>query len=316
MKTADVITAYLAVRRAQGVQLRSSERVLYRLARQTDNGEFDAITTEQLQVFLLGPGQLSRTWKSKHGLLNGLYRFAISRGLAANNPLPERTPQLPPAHPAYIYTTKEVQRLVDVAAMQGNTKSPLKGDTYRLLILLMYGTALRVSEAMGLQLRDVDLQASTLLIRETKFYKTRWVPMGPRLRDEVASYLAKRTALPTAKGDESTLLCSRTGHHLWYQDVVTLFQHIRSEAGIGIPPGATRPPRMHDLRHTAAMHRLVSWYEQGLDVNKLLPQLSTYMGHNGVASTQRYLHMTPDLLAQASQRFAAYAGQGGHHAQS
>ena len=56
--------------------------------------------------------------------------------------------------------------------------------------------------------------------------------------------------------------------------------------------------------------------EQGLDVNKLLPQLSTYMGHNGVASTQRYLHMTPDLLAQASQRFAAYAGQGGHHAQS
>ena len=141
MKTAEVITAYLAVRRAQGVQLRSSERVLYRLARQTDNGEFDAITTEQLQVFLLGPGQLSRTWKSKHGLLNGLYRFAISRGLAANNPLPERTPQLPPAHPAYIYTTQEVQRLVDTAVKQGNTKSPLKGDTYRLLLLLMYGAA-------------------------------------------------------------------------------------------------------------------------------------------------------------------------------
>jgi hypothetical protein len=88
MRSADVIAAYLAMRRSQGAQLRSSERVLYRLARQTDNGEFDAITTEQLQVFLLGPGQLSRTWKSKHGLLNGLYRFAISRGLAANNPLP------------------------------------------------------------------------------------------------------------------------------------------------------------------------------------------------------------------------------------
>ncbi len=316
MRTADVIAAYLAVRRAQGVQLRSSERVLYRLARQTDNGEFDAITAEQISQFLHGPGDLSSTWKGKHGMLNSFYRFAISRGLARCNPLPTIAPQLPPAHPAYIYTTQEVQRLVDTAAKQGNTKSPLKGETYRLLILLMYGAALRVSEAMGLQLRDVDLQASTLLIRETKFYKTRWVPMGPRLRDEVARYLAKRTALLTAKGDESTLLCSRTGHHLWYQDVVTLFQHIRSEAGIGIPPGATRPPRMHDLRHTAAMHRLVSWYKLGLDVNKLLPQLSTYMGHNGVASTQRYLHMTPDLLAQASQRFAVFAGQGDHHAQS
>ncbi len=315
MRTADVIAAYLAVRRAQGVQLRTSERVLYRLARQTDNGEFDAITAEQISQFLRGPGDLSSTWKGKHGMLNSLYRFAISRGLARCNPLPTIAPQLPPAHPAYIYTTQEVQRLVDTAAKQSNTKSPLKGDTYRLLILLMYGAALRVSEAMGLQLRDVDLQASTLLIRETKFYKTRWVPLGPRLRDEVARYLAKRTALPTAKGDESPLLCSRTGHHLWYQDVVTLFQHIRSEAGIGVPPGATRPPRMHDLRHTAAMHRLVSWYEQGLDVNKLLPQLSTYMGHKGVVSTQRYLHMTPDLLAQASQRFAAYTGQGDDHAQ-
>lgn len=316
MKTSDVIAAYLAVRRAQGVQLRSSERVLYRLARQTDNGEFDAITAEQIARFLHGPGDLSSTWKGKHGMLNSLYRFAISRGLARHNPLPTIAPQLPPARPAYIYTTQEVQRLVDAAAKQGNTKSPLKGDTYRLLILLMYGAALRVSEAMGLQLRDVDLQASTLLIREAKFYKTRWVPMGPRLRDEVANYLAKRTALPAAKGTESTLLCSRSGHRLWYQDVVTLFQRIRSEAGIGIPTSATRPPRMHDLRHTAAMHRLVSWYEQGLDVNKLLPQLSTYMGHHGIVSTQRYLHMTPDLLAQASQRFAAYAGQGGDHAQS
>lgn len=232
MKTADVITAYLAMRRAQGVQLRSSERSLYRLARQTDNGEFDAITAEQLVQFLHGPGELSSTWKGKHGMLNSLYRFAISRGLARSSPLPAVAPKLPPAHPAYICTTQEVQRLVDAAARVGDAKSPLKGDTYRLLLLLMYGAALRVSEAMNLQLRDVDLQASTLLIRETKFYKTRWVPMGPRLRDEVASYLHKRTALPMAKGQESTLLCSRTGHHLWYQDVVTLFQHIRREASI------------------------------------------------------------------------------------
>ncbi len=314
MKTSDVIAAYLAVRRAQGVQLRSSERVLYRLARQTGDGEFDAITTEDLALFLHGPGELSSTWKGKHGMLNSLYRFAVTRGYAQLNALPQRKPKLPQAHPAYIYSTAEVQRLVDAAARLQNPKSPLQGSTYRLLLLLMYGAALRVSEAMGLQLRDVDLQAATLTIRETKFYKTRLVPIGPHLAGELRQYLGQRTLLPMKQGQESAVLCSRTGQHLWYQNVVTLFQRIRHDAGIGTPQGASRPPRMHDLRHTAAMHRLVRWYEQGLDVNSLLPKLSTYMGHSGVTSTQRYLHMTPDLLAQANQRFAAYAEQGGSHA--
>ena len=250
MKTSDVIAAYLAVRRAQGVQLRSSERVLYRLARQTGDGEFDAITTEDLALFLHGPGELSSTWKGKHGMLNSLYRFAVTRGYAQLNALPQRKPKLPQAHPAYIYSTAEVQRLVDAAARLQNPKSPLQGSTYRLLLLLMYGAALRVSEAMGLQLRDVDLQAATLTIRETKFYKTRLVPIGPHLAGELRQYLGQRTLLPMKQGQESAVLCSRTGQHLWYQNVVKLFQRIRHDAGIGTPQGASRPPRMHDLRHT------------------------------------------------------------------
>lgn len=314
MKTSDVIAAYLAARRSQGTELSSSERVLYRLARQTGDGEFDAITTEELTLFLHGPGELSRTWLNKHSLLTNLYRFAVTRGYAQINALPQRKPKLPSVHPAYIYSTAEVQRLVVAAASLCNPKSPLQGPTYRMLLLLMYGAALRVSEAMGLQLRDVDLQTAILTIRETKFYKTRLVPIGPRLAQELSHYLGQRTHLPMKQGQESAVLCSKTGHHLWYQDVVTLFQHIRHDAGIGIPAGASRAPRMHDLRHTAAMHRLVCWYEQGLNVNILLPKLSTYMGHSGLTSTQRYLHMTPDLLTQANRRFAAYAEQGGGHA--
>lgn len=179
----------------------------------------------------------------------------------------------------------------------------------------MYGAGLRISEATGLQIRDVDLSQRLLSVRETKFYKTRWVPIGPKLAAAIATYLERRRRLPMPEGEEAALLCSRTGHHLWYQDVVTQFQRVRAAAGIGCPPGATRLPRLHDLRHTAAVHRVVAWYREGRDVQSLLPQLAIYLGHSEIKSTQRYLSMTPELLDEAGQRFAAYAAMGGDYAQ-
>jgi site-specific recombinase XerD len=314
MKTSHVIEAYLTARRAQGVKLRSSTRLLKRFARETDDTELDLVTSEAVANFLHGPSQLTTTWGSKRSLLAGLYRFAIARGYATVSPLPERRPKLPPPHPPHVYSTDELQHLLNATETLRVNNSPLRVETYRTLLLILYGAGLRVSEATGLQLRDVDLSQRLLTIRETKFYKTRLVPIGLRLAAAIATYLERRRALPMTEGDEAALLCSRTGHHLWYQDVVTQFQRVRAAAGIGCPPGATRQPRLHDLRHTAAVHRVVAWYREGRDVQRLLPQLATYLGHSEIKSTQRYLSMTPELLNEAGQRFAAYAGMGGDHA--
>jgi integrase/recombinase XerD len=89
--------------------------------------------------------------------------------------------------------------------------------------------------------------------------------------------------------------------------VITLFQKVRRAAGIDSATGECRPPRIHDIRHTAAVHRVTAWYRTGRDVQRLLPRLATYLGHIDIKSTQRYLHMTADLLQEASQRFANYA---------
>jgi integrase len=89
--------------------------------------------------------------------------------------------------------------------------------------------------------------------------------------------------------------------------VITLFQKLRRAAGISCTSGECRPPRIHDIRHTAAVHRVVAWYRNGRDVQHSLPKLATYLGHIDIKSTQRYLHMTTDLLQEANQRFAAYA---------
>lgn len=112
-------------------------------------------------------------------------------------------------------------------------------------------------------------------------------------------------------GEDSALFTTRTGRAWPYQHVITLFQHLRRAARIECPAGELRPPRLHDLRHTAAVHRVLAWYRAGKDVQRLLPQLATYLGHVDIKSTQRYLNMTPGLLHEASQRFAHYAQCGG-----
>jgi integrase/recombinase XerD len=112
------------------------------------------------------------------------------------------------------------------------------------------------------------------------------------------------------EGEASALFTTRTGRGWPYQHVITLFQRVREAAKISCPSGELRPPRLHDLRHTAAVHRVTAWYRSGEDVQRLLPQLATWLGHIDIKSTQRYLRMTPELLQAASERFASYARWG------
>ena len=307
MNTSDVITAYLAARRAQGVQFSSGARTLRRFARETGDLPLHEVTQQAVISFLRGHGALSATWTTKFRLLAGLYRFALTRGYVTEPPLPEIKPKLPPQQTPYVYSLDELQRLLDSTAVVRSPLSPLQAMTYRTLLLILYGAGLRISEAIGLTVADVNIAERILTVRNTKFYKTRLVPIGPQLASKLAAYYDKRSALPMLKGQESAFLCTRTGYCLSYPEVITRFQRIRSAAGIVCPPDEPRPPRLHDLRHTAAVHRVLDWYRSGKDVQHLLPHLATYLGHANIASTQRYLQMTPELLQEASRRFAAYA---------
>lgn len=314
MNTSDVITEYLAARRAQGVQIRSGARTLRQFARETGDQPLHKVTPHMVATFLRGHGALSAAWTAKFGLLAGLYRFAMARSYVAASLLPEIKPKLPPPQTPYVYSRDELQRLVDATAAVRSPLSRLQAMTYRTLLLMLYGAGLRISEAIGLTVADVDIAERMLTIRNTKFYKTRLVPIGPQLVSVLTTYYMQRSALPMPTGQDSAFLCTRTGCCLAYPEVITRFQRIRSEAGIVCPPGEPRPPRLHDLRHTAAVHRVLAWYRSGKDVQQLLPHLATYLGHANIASTQRYLQMTPELLHEASGRFASYAqaeaGQG------
>jgi len=250
MNTSELIGRYLAARRANGTSLKSGQRLLYQFARETGDLPLADVTPQAVSVFLRGRGELSATWKTRYGLLTGLYRFAMARGHVQASPLPDQRPKLPPQITPYVYSRDELQRLLDATDSLTSPWSRLQAPTYRALLLLLYATGLRVSEALRLRLEDLDRTQRMLLVRETKFYKTRLVPVGEAAARALLRYVDRRCSeLPMPQGTSSALFASRSGHRLDYQRVVTLFQKIRAEAGIGCPAGERRPPRLHDLRH-------------------------------------------------------------------
>ena len=306
----DAIDEYIAWKQAHGSKFTSGAGILKRFLKNVDGRmSCDAVSIAEVSAFLSANGRRSGFPVTKHSALAGFYRYAIARGYAIRSPLPDRVP-MPPSAPPYIYSREELQRLFDCIDNCRRTPVQFDADTFRMLLLLLYGAGLRIGEARHLSLADVDLATAILTVRDTKFYKSRLVPVGPQLANALKIYAALRANRPTPEGRDSAFLANRDGTPVAKGTVHYAFAKLRRTAGIHGTNGARRSPCLHSLRHTFAVHRLTDWYRQGADVQRLLPRLSTYLGHASVEGTQVYLSMTPELLQQASLRFERYARGG------
>lgn len=314
MKLLQLVNSYVSFKRSLGMRFSTQPRVLRRFSRTLGDIDVRDITPQAVRAFLDGDKPLTNTWFLNYRLLRGLFSFAVSRGFIRRSPLPDCTPApLPPFRP-HIYSTSELSALLRATGVLQSARNPMQPLTFRALLLILYGTGIRVGEALRLSLRDADLHSRVLTIRDTKFFKSRLVPLGPRLTGELAAFRRHRSALPMPHLEDSAFFASSTGRAVPYQHVITLFQRVRRAAGIQRDAGSSYPPRLHDLRHTAAVHRIIAWYKDGADVQYLLPQLATYLGHKDLRGTQHYLSMTPELLEQASLRFRNYADPEGRYA--
>jgi site-specific recombinase XerD len=316
MKLNAAVDTYLEFKLALGMRMRSEAHILRAFCRVFANGNLSDVTLDATFTFLAGNGPVTRNWKQKASVLRSFYRYAIGRGLVASTPVPVVDPQFPPLRTPYIYTTAELKHLLAATAILDTPRVPLRAKSFRTLILLLYGTGLRISEALSLTLADVDRADSLITVRDTKFHKARLVPIGPKLTRELTLYARRRCReLPTPAGDESSFFAlTRSGNHPNRSVADSLFSRIRAEASIRRDGSKFSQPYLHDLRHTMVQHRLLSWYRSGCDVQRLLPKLATYLGHVDVNSTQHYLTMTPELLHEASRRFERYAQPESRHA--
>ena len=307
MKLAQAIAQYVELKQSMGARFHAEQVILNAFAKAMGDIGCEEVHPDRLYTYLLGSGPVTRFFHRKHDALSGFYRFAIGRGYATCSPLPTILPASSNTFAPYIYSNDELQRLMDAAASQEHPRRKLQAITLRTLILVLYGAGLRLSEALHLRLADVNLSDSLLTIRESKFYKTRLVPIGPRLTAALSAYAEKRNHSAYSLNPDSLFFVTRDGERVTLQIAERSFDRLRNSAGVHRNDGARYQPRLHDLRHAFTVHRLVSWYRQGADVQRLLPQLSTYLGHVHVASTQHYLTMTPELLQEASLRFELYA---------
>lgn len=305
MKLAAAVDRYVLHKQATGQKFESPAVALRAFSRRYGKRSLQSITLTEVKYFLDVPQTGPATWRRKYGVLQDFFVYWHCRGKLKAVPTPLAGPKYTQTFVPYIYSRRELRLLLDaVPRCQRRAACLISTTTLRTLLLFLYGTGMRVGEALRLRLSDVDLSHSVITIRGTKFYKSRYVPLGHDVVQIVQKYMATpgRWNQPYC-----SLFQSRQHRPLRHSVLDFTFRRLRRLAGVLRSDASSRQPRLHDLRHTFAVHRLTEWYKAGADVQVLLPALSTYLGHTDLRSTQCYLTMTPELLSEANRRFQDYA---------
>jgi integrase/recombinase XerD len=214
-----------------------------------------------------------------------------------------------PRRPPVLLTTEQLSALLHAAdALPASRHCALRAALMRLAVVLLYTAGLRRGEVVRLQLADVDVRQGVLRIRESKFHKSRWVPLSQDAHHELRRYLRLRLQEPYDRRPSAPLLCNAShcyGHSGWHAytgaALGTGFRELVDRAGVRDTQG--RRPRVQDMRHNFAVEVLCRQYREGGDVQTQLPKLALYMGHVSILSTAYYLHFVPEIAARASERF-------------
>jgi integrase len=307
------IETFLAHKQALGFHLRTTESVLRLLDRFLVEHEvetLEAITPAVTEAFLASrPRKAPRSFNQLLGIVTRLFDWLIARDLVSRLPVQAKPRRTTASLLPFLFDPPAARRLLDLAGALPDTRNTShRGVTYRTIFALLYGLGLRVGEVARLRISDVDLPRQLLVVRETKFAKSRLVPFGPRVGEHVADYLEHRRSMPRTGSliTDLPVFSFRKSAPVSPGAISTIFHELVSQLALPVP-GGTRPPCVHSLRHSFAVGTLLRWYRNGVDPGSRLLQLSTFMGHVNPRSTAVYLTITTDLLTEASQRFERWA---------
>ena len=236
-----------------------------------------------------------------------LYRRRTDPSCFVPDPLYFARPQ--PYRAPVLVEPEQIARMLEyAAALPPSANSPLRAQVLRLAIVLLYTAGLRRGEVLRLTLADVDGEAGVVRVRESKFHKSRLVPLSASARAELRRYLRSRLAVCSDIRPAAPLLCNHSRGWRSYTGTGLRDGISRLFDQAGVRDAQRRRPRVHDLRHSFAVQALTRLYRRGEDVQSRLPHLALYMGHVSIVSTAYYLHFVPTLAALASERFARQCG--------
>jgi len=303
------ITSYVTLKKALGRRFAAETDVLAHLDRFLVRRRLTAISPSAFTAWSMTLDHLMPTVRRNR--MRTVRNFCLYLRRSDHDHFVPDVAGFPARHQAirpHIFSEAQVSKLLRVAtALPSWSTSPLRAAVFRIAIVLLYTTGLRRGELVRLVISDYDVTEKTLLVRRSKFYKSRIVALSKSAEVEMARYLRARRHLP--HGADAPLLVTNHGGLKAY-----------SGAGIGVAmhrlfrmaeirTSTGRVPRTHDLRHTYAVHALLRWYRAGVDVQARLPALAIAMGHVSIASTAYYLPFLEPLAAAASTRFARHCRQ-------
>lgn len=295
-----LLDEYLATRRALGVRLEQCGSLLQRFVAFAAQSEAAFITTELALQWATEPrGVQPVQWTNRLGMVRRFARFAHASDSRHEVPSPGLLSHRYRRSKPYLYNNGEIADLLRAAqGLSGMTG--LRPCTYATLLALLAVTGMRSSEPLRLNRDDVDLTRGVLTVRKSKFGKSRYIPVHESTRQALGNYAAQRDRLCPTPGSPSFFL-SEHGARVTEWALRWTFVKLSRQVGLR-GPADSRGPRLHDLRHRFAVETLLQWYRDGIDVERHLPRLATYLGHAHVSDTYWYLTVTPELMQLAARR--------------
>lgn len=308
MKLEQLINQYITYRKSLGEKFKTNETYLKAFCKAMGpSTTLKAINKNKVDRFLYGDSKIITSgWFIKHTALLGFYQYALTRHYVSEIPLPLILPKHPQSFVPYIYSKEELKLLFETALIYQKNKSHISPYMVRAVLIMTYALGLRLHETLAITLGDIDLDNSVITIQQSKFYKSRLVPFNPKVKIFITSYLQWRITQKQQQHAESLLFVGKNNQPFNADTMREIFKRVRKKAGIRRIDNANYQPRIHDLRHTFAVNRLIQWYKENQDVQQLLPILSAYLGHTHLSHTTVYLTMTDDLLQEANKNFEKY----------
>ena len=291
MKIAQCVEAFIERKRVCGYEYEHCGRFLRRFAISVGAVEISEVTAGHINAFLSNGNLTNGVWRRYRSLIRRFFAYWVARGQVTRIPEPEQRPPMKTRFFPFVYSRAEISRLLAAApSSQANRQCKISSSTLTTIVLFLYGTGMRVKEALAIQAADVDFRRQSVEIFPGSLYRHRTLPIGRDVQRLLHRYL--RSTERTKFGLEKALFLTTAGQPVTYNRLRPSFRRLRETAGV-FRPNSHLPPRLHDLRHTFAVHSITRWAQAGWSFERMLPMLTSYMGNVREKGFLRYFELTP-----------------------
>jgi integrase/recombinase XerD len=307
MKVRDAIERYIVHKRNDGVLYRNQGTRLRSFGRYLGDIELQQIDTAQILAFLNGSKVSTYTWRSKYAQLARFFKYWQVFGVISAMQMPAPRGLARQTFVPYVYSRPEIRALLQATSqVRQNANAMIHPETFRMLLLLLYATGARISEATALLAEDVDLKNRTMRLRLHGHGSPRTLPIGPDLWRILNRYSKWTRSMHL---DGKLFLLRRDGSRLDRCGVYRLFHKLLKQAGVARRDRPLYRPRIRDFRPTFAVHQITSWIRKGMNLNRLLPALSGYLGQMDLNSTDQFLLLTPERFKRELDKLSPQQGE-------